>query len=290
VAYLDLKNAVIRLSPNQISSALAGEVVNAAYNRVIRARNWSSNHVYSNLSFNAPYTTGTVTANSGSSTIAGVGTGWTATIALYKFFQIGNSNPIRITTFNNATSITLDDVWGKPTAAGSAYRLIDNHFSLGTNNERILSMSGEGVQLERTNTEFLNKVDPTRVQRDTPRYYAEFEYHQSPPPGQPPPNITRREFEVWPVPHEDLMLSLWKKVLPVALSGDTDIPVVPETLIEYSAQAEGCRILFGRTGDANWVQLGQTYEGLFKDALSSYMAEDMISQAEPPAPPMGAAA
>lgn len=277
MAFLDLKNAVIRLSPNQISTTLAGEVVNAAYKRVVRARNWTANHVYTTINLNGPYTTGTVTATKGSTTIVGVGTAWTSAITLNKSFQIGNSVPTRIAQFTSATSLDIDAYWGKPTVAGAAYRIIDNRFSLGTNVERVLGLSSESNDLMGSSTTALNKMDPSRVQRASPRFYAEFEYRQQ-------AAVVGREIEVWPVPETDTMVNLWFKVLPFPLTGDADVPVLPETLIEYSAQAEGCRILFGRTGDQGWVTLGQTYEGLFKDALQAYMAEDMISQSEPPAP------
>jgi hypothetical protein len=281
VAFLDLKNAVIRLSPNQISITLAGEVVNAAYTRVVRARNWTSVHTYQVLSFEAPITAGTVTATRAATLVTGSGTGFDAT-HVNRMFQIGNSVPIRIASVGGATNLTLSQAWGKDTVTGGAYRILDNRFSLGTNVERVLGMIAEDTELQRKPPEFINMVDPNRVQRATPRMYAEFEMR--------PPTTARREIELWPIPFENLMVGLWYKALPPAMSADDDIPVVPETLVEYSAQAEGCRILFGRTGDGNWVQLGQTYEQLFKDALGAYMSEDMISQAEPPAPAAAGAA
>lgn len=278
MSFLTLKNAVVRLSPNQISTTLAGEVVNAAYARVIRSRNWTSNHSYQAITLEAPYTTGTVTTARGSATVTGSGTTWVAA-HVDRMFQVGQSVPIRITAVGSATSLTLAQAWGDAAVSGSTYALLDNRFSLGSNVERILSLTSKHHTLERKDLSFLNTADPSRLLRATPRFFAEFEVRA---PGS---STMRREIEVWPVPHEVMQLGLWYKTLPPDMSADGDVASIPETLIEYSAQAEASRILFSRTGDGNWLQVAQVYEANFKEALMAYTAEDMMSQGEPmPAP------
>lgn len=278
MSFLTLKNAVIRLSPNQISTTLAGEVVNAAYARVIRARNWTSSHSYQVLTFEAPYTTGTVTTVRGSTTVTGLGTTWVAA-HVDRMFQVGQSVPIRITAVGSTTALTLAQAWGDAAVSGSPYAILDNRFSLGSNVERILSLASKHHVLERKDLSFINTADPSRLLRATPRFFAEFEVRA---PGT---STQRREIEVWPVPHEVMQLGLWYKTLPPDMSADGDVASIPETLIEYSAQAEASRILFSRTGDANWLQVAQVYEANFKEALMAYTSEDMISQDEPmPAP------
>lgn len=105
----------------------------------------------------ADYTTGTVSVNSGSATVTGVGTAFTSTHAnLQYWIQFSGSNDwYQITARASGLSITIEQAYqGTSNLSGSAYIVRKKYYSLPSTCDRIVDVINQGTPLK------LVQVDP----------------------------------------------------------------------------------------------------------------------------------
>lgn len=91
----------------------------------------------------APYTTGTVTATLGSTTVTGSGTTFTSAMVGRKFRVSGDLDFYAIATFVSTTELTLADAYVNATAAAKAYEIYQDTYALGSDVDRVV-----GLQLQ----------------------------------------------------------------------------------------------------------------------------------------------
>ena len=271
LTFLDLQNAVLRLSPNQLTANPAdlsnvGAIVNDAYASLLRFRQWIAVTKTTVIATKAPYGTGTVTATKGSATITGFGTAFLSNVAAGEFLTISQESGYRITAVNADTQLTIEAPWSTVTLSHSGYQITNNRIPLPADAERVIRLSSDNWALQRDNGFMLDMEDSFRTISGTPLVYSEVTTY--------PGNSGVIEVELWPVPSANTTLALTYRATIPPLVAPTDTPVLPGDVIMKAAQAEGCNILASRTGESIWLTLGSTYLKQFVEMRDSLARED----------------
>ena len=102
----------------------------------------------------APYSTGTVTATLGSTTVTGSGTTWTSAMVGRKFRVDGDLDFYTVSAFTSTTSITLADAYVNATVSGSAYEIYQDTYALAADMDRIV-----GLQVQDPDTQVIFASD-----------------------------------------------------------------------------------------------------------------------------------
>lgn len=164
--YAQIWNRVLLRAPD-VGPFIAQDFVRNAWRRLQERRSqWSWQVKYSQWIAPTAYTTGTVAATQGSTTITGTATAWTADL-LYRQFRIGVVSPIyTITAIDvGAQTLTLDFAYGGATVTGSTYRIIQCFFPVPEDFRALITVwdPQNNWQLRRdVKQEELNMIDPQR--------------------------------------------------------------------------------------------------------------------------------
>lgn len=97
------------------------------------------------------YTTGTVSINKGSTTVTGVGTTFTTTMASGQYYIqfIGSNDWYLITAYSSATSITIEDAYQGPTnLSGTTYIIRKKYYSLPSTVDRVVDVINQATPLK----------------------------------------------------------------------------------------------------------------------------------------------
>jgi hypothetical protein len=278
MTFSDLQNAVLRLSPNQLTVNPAdpsnvGAIVNDAYSTLLRFKQWVACTKTTVITTRAPYSTGTIAINQGSNVVTGSGVNWPANVVAGQFIKINNGIAYRITAVLS-NQLVLDVPWGTASVYNVGYQITGNRFQLPSDAERVIGMAGKYWALARDNGFLLDIEDPVRVISGSPLVYSEVTTYGG--------NSGPIEVELWPYPSENLDYSLTYRATIPALVNSTDVPVLPGETIMKSAQAEACGILAGRTGETMWLSLGKGYHDEYVELRDSLAREDRRRQGSRP--------
>lgn len=100
----------------------------------------------------AAYSTGTLTATSGSTAVTGSGTSWSANVDPGMILNIGGTDFGVVKSVGSNTAITLTEPWGHSTAAASAYNLVRTQvvnlslaYGGSTTNRTFVAAAGSGT-------------------------------------------------------------------------------------------------------------------------------------------------
>jgi len=133
--FKDIQDAIIELAKiDPTNSAEVDKVqrkVNMFYARVAakRAYRWAGNTQH--IQLKGKYSTGTITATNGSSTIAGVSTVWDETLHLGWKMLIGSDPyPFKVTRVASNTSIEIDASYTGTTESGISYILFKDEYAM----------------------------------------------------------------------------------------------------------------------------------------------------------------
>src|SRR3990172_1779196 len=112
---------------SQLTTAVADDVIKAVAREITGDFGWSTRRREALITTIAPYTTGTVAASAGSSTVTGTGTTWPV-FTSHRRLSIGSIVPLRV-TWVSTTSLTLVDPqgtavsWPSASVTGQSYSL-----------------------------------------------------------------------------------------------------------------------------------------------------------------------
>jgi len=119
---------------------LARDWVNNAFRRIAERRRWSWLIKQNQFVFPAAYTTGTVTVTNASATVTGSGTAWDSTMIGLQF-RLGVATPIyTISDVPDATTLTLEQVWGPATASAQTYKIYKAYLTPQTDFQSFISV------------------------------------------------------------------------------------------------------------------------------------------------------
>ena len=190
----------------------------------------------------ASYNTGTVSVALGSTTVNGVGTGWTTSWTNKKILLTGDNEEKEVSVFNNATQLTLRYPYNSSATSltNSGYMIFQDSYPLPISPGRDLSIVNPLFQWQPINKwdrvsfdygttmwgRFLGGIRPTIYTDDGVDIIA-----GSPTIGQP-------KVQFWPLTltQQDLVLRFFKQFTPLAAPTDTTIlpPEFEEVLIKLS--------------------------------------------------------
>lgn len=218
---------------------LAQEYVNTAYSRVLTAIDWSGLKGYGEFFLPAQYNTGTATATLASATVVGSGTTWTSSMIGRQFYMNGRGPFYTILAVPDATTLTLDRVWGEATQTGTytvqlIYVVCPEDFLKFTS---IVDLTNRWQLWRDVPQEWLDRVDAARTYQGSPSWVFAFAT-----PSQVTATLGRMRYEVWPRGAGDKTYPFtYIKKLPL-LSADSDTLLYPirSDLVLEGARAELC--------------------------------------------------
>lgn len=131
--------------------AMQRNVIEQAMRRLQREYHWSFFRIRQPINLVAPVTTGTVSINTGSATVTGVGTNFVAG-DVGKWFQLtGDQVTYQISAVGSTTSLTLTQEYvnsGGDNVSGVDYQILTTDYALTYNVGRILTVINQELQRE----------------------------------------------------------------------------------------------------------------------------------------------
>lgn len=220
--------------------------INNTYARVTTSKHWDWLFSDTDMNFETPYETGTIAVTSGSATITGTGTNWSAlTIPHWKV--IIKDEIYAISSVNSPTSITLESEYAQDTASGLSYKIVKSIYQLPADCEhaqsivvdRVGEMVPMGVQ------EFRRKTQYDPVQVGSPRFFTEVGRRSE---------DGLRYIEVYPSPDQKYQAHMDYGVNIMKLTDSaTSYPLIPDryrVVLYYGALAEMYRYLRDAASEA----------------------------------------
>ena len=246
-----------------ISTTEIEQLIQAEHETVLNDQSWADRKAQGVLSTVAPYSTGTVSASAGSTTIAGVGTTFTSAMT-GRWIRMGTGLQYYKITYVSATSLTSEVAIPVAVAAGTTFSIFQHIYSLPSDCERITSMTYDGVVRESTHQD-IDRQDPYRsATGSVPMVYAYMELD----------NSGYRAVELWPVPSAAFVVR-FQYLKTNSLTTGSDKPLYRSDVLVWKSGASAAFLLFAKTGDQSWVQLATTYLTLYKDSLAGAIMDDL---------------
>lgn len=246
-----------------ISTAELNALINAEHEGILGDNPWAEKKAESTITTIAPYSTGTVSTTS--TAVTGSGTTFTSAM-VGRYIRFGTDQTYyKITAFGSVTGLTIETaVASGDVSAGSTYSIFKNVYALPSDLDRILSMAYRDPLTEITRQD-LDRLDPDRTVTATdPRYWCMRELDSS--------NV--RQVELWPVP-TGAVLVRFQYTKTNTLSSDSDVPLYRSDVLVWKSAASGAYLLYAKTGDEAWINLGDRFLQNFERQLSSALLDDV---------------
>jgi hypothetical protein len=221
---------VLEYNPDAPPGLVKGWIQDA-YRRVVDARTWSGLLVRGQVSVPNVYSTGSVVVTSGSQTVTGTGTAFTASM-VGATFRIGFSYPsYRIVSVDEvAQTLLLDLPWGEASLANQSFQIFVNFVTLGYNVKRVLAMvnqkQGKRLILGMPQ-EVINARDAWRTQAGWTTMLI----------GMAPTADGQPQYELWPAPTFQQSFPFLAFVQPPDLDKDDSFPAMfirADVIISYA--------------------------------------------------------
>lgn len=182
-----------------VSPFLARVWVNNAFRRISERRRWSWLVKEGQFLSNLVVTAGSVTVTRESDAVVGVGTAFT-TAMQGRQFRVGTQEPIvTISAVADGLNLTLDRVWGGPTASGAGYEIYNAYFTAPSDFHSFISVWDPRLNWQLTTemvAEELNVIDSQRA--DSGNAYAVVAHSYDSVSSPPLPR-----YEIWPHAKDD---------------------------------------------------------------------------------------
>lgn len=268
--FSDLYQAVLDISPTQITTAQAKSAVNRAYLSIARLRRWFGLNTEDSFVTSPDKTNGTITLTQNSSAVVGVNTTFAAT-DIGRYLRVGSRVLLRIGNVTDATHLTLVKAWGESSISSTAYAIVTLRYTLPSTVERIIRIRGPQWFLVRRNLTLIDAYDPLRLMRNVPLIYTEVEIVGG-----------VKEYELWPVPNSYDTYARSCRLSTPQLVNDTDIPLISPEAIMWRASKEVSKKLYARSGDKAWSETAQGYDEDYQDTLNGMVQEDRLMRGSHP--------
>ncbi len=194
---LDSFNSIWRrvlLRTPAAGSLLARDWVTNAFRRVAERRRWSWLVREGQFLVPVVYSTGTADLTHNSTTVTGTDTVWTEAMEGRQFRASTDAPVYTISARVSNTEITLDRVYGGPTATGLNYDIFQAYFSVPSDFHAFIVVvdTEQSVRLNHNSPpEHLESADPQRTNEGQPWLLAFHDYDTTPSPPLP-------RYELWP--------------------------------------------------------------------------------------------
>jgi hypothetical protein len=218
-----------------------------------------------------PYSTGTISATQGSSTVVGSGTGWTSAI-VGGYMLVPDSQPLRIVNVSSPTSLDLEAPWPAASISGAAYTIVFPTISLPADCKAVIHLHNGRFRLREINLGVVRQRDPRLSRISTPAYYSK---------------VSPSLLWLWPSPSASIvhkMLYLRSGILPSSLGDAVEWSLGEPYFLIDGVLSEVYMLAFQRTGSdhfsvlaqaANQIFVSQLDEAEFRDSALRYIPDDV---------------
>ena len=216
------------------------------------------------------YLTGTVSINTGSQTVTGSGTTFTATHGNGNYFIqfLGANDWYKVTAYNSATSLTVEQPYQPTTnAVNVTYTLRQIFYSLSSNLDRVVDIRNWNTPLKlfHTDPRLIDDLRPNPESTNAPYGYVTWMIDSS-------GNI---QISPYPFPSDARLFEIRSIKRPVDMSGSTDLPTIPNKyahILAFGATAVGYAFLRKWDGADAW---SKKFDARVQAMKSEYrMSED----------------
>jgi hypothetical protein len=260
-----IRRAVQKFVPSpQLTQVDCDEIIDDVH-RTFGTYQWSYRRRETIIQTTAPYSTGTASITSGSSTVTGSGTAWTAAMVgrqirlgtEYPFFYVGSIN-VGAQTLVLADAQLASVTWVAEAVVNGTYTIFQDQFAVPAEVAIIMEEVGYWPLWETSLTE-IDFLDPRRVSTGTGQpdrwYWCRDKVESA---------TQFRYIGLWPVPGRAVTMRMPYLIEPPPLAADTDLPICPSEVLELAAGMKAALFVFAKTGDQRWaVQAKALQQALF---------------------------
>lgn len=256
----ELQSYVPELNPLQ-----CGVRLNRAYQTLLDMHQWSFLNREALITTVGEYTTGTVTAAAGSTTVTGALTAWTAGMA-NRFIRLGTQPEFyKISTVNVALqTLTVESAIGTA-ATASGYSIFQYHYAKPTSCKHIVAIRRQ-LELTEKTQEWLDGFDPDRDSTGEPIYWCNFD---------------EDTIELYPPADQVYTVRVTYKIELADMSAEMDVPLLPEHLVISYAVLMAYRQLGNRAETAHYLRLIGDARQDFQQAWTAAFETDLSKQTLP---------
>jgi hypothetical protein len=229
-----------------------------------------------------PYTTGTISAVQGSTTVTGSGTDWTSSI-VGGYLLVPDSQPLRIVSVSSSTSLDLEAPWPSASLTDSPYTIVFPTVSLPSDCRTVIHLHNGRFRLREINLGVVRQRDPRLSRISTPAYYSK---------------ISPSLLWIWPSPSASIahrMLYMRSGTIPSSLSDAIEWTLGEPYFLVDGVLSEVYMLAFQRTGSdhfsvlaqaTNQIFVSQLNDAEFRDASQRYIPDDVRGLPVVPDDPM----
>jgi hypothetical protein len=208
----------------------------------------------------------TITVAQSGVTVAGTGTTFTLWSAADRLRVGDDEQPYLIDTINSDVELLLSTAYGLSSVTGSDYSIFRPIYSPGVGDVAEIVQIVHQRPLTETTLTWLNKIDPERVSTGAPTRYRVATKTQA-------HGIV--SFEIWPIPDQDYVITIYYKKLIPSLVNDTDEPVFRPDLLEAGSLWDCFRLQFSITNNPAYMGMARDARSEYFDELRKFIHEDM---------------
>ena len=261
-AKLELQTFCPELNPLQ-----CGMRLNRSYQRLLDMMEWSFLKKEALITTIPIYSTGTVTSTTGSPTVTGAGTAFTAAM-IGRFIKISDQpESYKITNVVGQT-LTLEANVGLG-AAAAGYIIYQIYYPKPADCRFITDVRRQ-LSLSKKTHDWLDGFDPDRDGTGEPIFYADF---------------SDTIIELYPPSDQAYTVRLSYKITVPDMAAETDVPVLQESLIITHAAMQAYRQLVAGADDANrgakYLKLYSLAKDEFAEAWKAAFEADLKKQSLP---------
>jgi hypothetical protein len=255
----------IRQFVPDLSLPVIKERINVRYQQILGSEDWEFLKDSTTVALPGIHSSvdgETVSVTNGSAAVVGTGTTFTAYDSSY-FIRVGTDpQPYTISAVSDATNLTMETTYGGSTDTDAAYSIFRTYFQPSVATVGEITSVVYRQPLGNVSEYFLNSLDPERSSTGEPQYIR---------------NVSKSAagglitFEIWPIPDQDYVVTVFFKKTISALVEDTDSPVFRPELIESGALFDCYRMAFAITQNPAYIGLARDaradYAGLLREAI-----------------------
>jgi len=264
----------IRQFVPMLSIPVIKQRINVRYQQIIGSEDWAFLNDSTTVRLIAQTSDGTgesCEVTQGSATVTGTATSWSG-IAGY-LFRVGNDpQPYVISSVDSTTQLTLETSYGNEDASGEEFSYWPQMYSPAVADvgeiQTIVYQTGLGQRPK----VYLNQIDPERESTGKPVYWSLFSKSSA---------LGIVSFEVWPVPDNDYVVSVYYKKIVSDLSADTDSPVFRSEVLEAGALWDCYRQAFGVTQNPAFIGMARDAQTEFQGLMRQMILEDLGTSSLP---------
>jgi len=261
----------IRAFCPQLSIPVIKQRINARYQQIVGLEDWNFLNDSTTVRLyevENNSSTQSVATTQGSATVTGTATTWSSDdIASGWFFRVGtDAQPYIVSSITNDTTIVLETTYGKDSVSGGDFTYWKSVYSPTVANvSKIISIVHDH-ELPEKSQEYLNSIDPERSSEGSPTYWRAYSKTTG---------LGIVSFEIWPIPDDDYVVTVFYKKLVSDLSANTDIPVFRSEVLEAGALWDCYRLSFAITQNPAYIGMARDARLDYKDLLRELIIEDL---------------